>query len=465
MATDGREAGAATSAIAERPQREGRGRRRGLGQAVARWALRTGPLRRVRLTRGDWGYLVGIFTLSRLLLFALGIIGSALLPEVGPHQTWVVQPITWASLGQWRRIYDHFDSGWYVGVSHGYPTVTPADPQALRIWGFMPGYPIALHLVALALGPLRVPGGADALAGVLVSHAALFGAVVYLYRLVAAELNEAAARRAVTYLLVFPTSIFLSAVYPEGLFLLATVGAFYHARRRQWALAGLLAAVATITHTEGPLILAPLTLEFLAYGWALGGWRRWLSAASLKLGWLLGPPLLTLGAYAAYSHTRTGYWLAFSTSQNLIWGHRLNPPIYPFIGFLLHPGIGAAFDFDFRLLNITVALLALALCVVAARRLLPAYALWILLGVLLPLSTDGSHTHSLARHVGALFAVFVALAAWSLRLRWSPHGPVSDTPAASPATLELRDRAALIPSALLMALFTLLFAAGVYAAI
>jgi hypothetical protein len=295
----------------------------------------------------------------------------------------------------------------------------------------------------------------------LVSYAASFGAAVYLYLLAGAELDRSAARRAVTYLLVFPTSLFLSAVYPEGLLLLATTGAFYHARRRQWLPAGLLSAVAVITHTEGLLALAPVTLEFLAYYSQTGGWRQW---SFLKVGWLLGPPLAVLGAYALYSHSHTGYWLAFATSQDVVWGHHLSPPIYPFIGFLLHPGIGSAFDFDFHVLNISVALLALALTVVAFRRLPPSYSVAILLGVLLPLSTEGSHTHSLARHVGSLFALFVALAAWSLRERWSPSGEVVHNPA-SANNLEIRDRAVLLPSVLALALFTLLFTAGVWAAI
>ncbi len=441
-----------------RPRLGATGRVGAAWSGARRWALRTSALPASRLTRGDWGYIAATYFLSRLLIFALGVIGSAMFPVVGAKQTWALQPITWQSLGRWSHIYDRFDSGWYIGIANGYPAVIPGNLESLRIWGFLPGYPIALHLVALALGALRVPGANGALAGVIVSHIALFGAVVYLYRLTAAELNSAAARRAVTYLLVFPSSLFLSAVYPEGLLLFATVGAFYHARRRQWFWAGLLAAIASVTHAEGALALAPLTLEFLAYYAARGGWRQ---RGMLKVVWLLGPPLAALGTYALYSHARTGYWLAFSTSQNLVWGHRLAPPIYPFIGFLLHPGIGGAFDFDFRLLNIAVATLALVVSVVAFRRLPPAYGVWLLLGVLLPLSTDGSHTHSLARHVGALAPLFVALAAWSLRLR---AGVANERPT-SQASLDLRDRLVLLPSVLFLALYTLMLTAGIWAAI
>jgi hypothetical protein len=423
--------------------------------------MRTSPLRPIRMTRGDWAYIAAIFLLSRVTIVIIGLAGSAMFPSVGLHNAWVLQPITWQTLSRWPNLFAHFDSGWYIQISHGYPKLIAGNSEPLRIWGFLPGYPIALHVVAIILTIIHTPGPVDVVAGTAVSYAASFCAAVYLYLLAGAELDRAAARRAVTYLLVFPTSLFLSAVYPEGLLLLATTGGFYHARRRQWLPAGLLSAVAVITHTEGVLALAPVTLEFLAYYAQAGGWRQW---GFLKLSWLLGPPLAALGAYALYSHSHTGYWLAFATSQNVVWGHHLSPPIYPFIGFLLHPGIGSAFDFDFHLLNILVALLALMLTVVAFRRLPPSYGLAILLGVLLPLSTDGSHTHSLARHIGSVFALFVALAAWSLREQWSPSSEAEHTPA-SANELEIRDRAVLLPSLLALALFTLMFTAGVWTAI
>ena len=100
----------------------------------------------------------------------------------------------------------------------------------------------------------------------------------------------------------------------------------------------------------------------------------------------------------------------------------------------------------------------------AFRRLPASCRLSLLLGVLPPLSTDGSHMHALARYVNALFAVFVALAARSLRQRWSPSGEVISEPA-SPIWLELRDRVVLLPSLLMLAVFTLMFSTGVWAAI
>jgi hypothetical protein len=57
----------------------------------------------------------------------------------------------------------------------------------------------------------------------------------------------------------------------------------------------------------------------------------------------------------------------------------------------------------------------------------------------------------------------MALAAWSLGLRWTPEGVVPE-PTSQPR-LELRDRAVLLPSLLFLALFILMFESGIFAAI
>ncbi|MGH2515667.1 MAG: mannosyltransferase family protein [Ktedonobacterales bacterium] len=278
---------------------------------VIGWLLRTAPLRSVRLWRADWLYIAGVFMLTRLLIVFLGLLGAALFPAVGAHQTFALQQI--GGPGDWMRLFAHFDSGWYIGISHGYLLPSSGRADWLMEWAFFPLYPMALHPVAVALSVLHVPTNTDVLAGVIVSYAAFFGSLIYLYRLIAAELSLASARRGIFYVAIFPTAIFFSAVYPESLFLFMTVGAFYHARRRQWALAGLLTAGALLTRPQGLFLLAPLVLEFVA------AWREGRGGAERRNGRLLkglwlGLPLVALGGYALYSHAETGYWFAFSVS-------------------------------------------------------------------------------------------------------------------------------------------------------
>ena len=450
--------------------------------------LRTNTLPAVRLGRADWFYLVGVFLLTRLLTFFVALLGADFFPQyTGANGgSFAAQPSAANTIDRWTRLYVNFDSGWYLGISHHY--TTPANgPNWLAEWAFFPLYPWTLHVVSVVLGVIPGLGqllNVDILAGVLVSHAACFGAIVLLYRLTLGELSSAAARRAALYLLIFPGSFFLTAVYPEGLFLLLTVAAFYYARRRQWALAGLLAAAILLTRAQGALILGPIGLEFVAYRSTLA--RPW-GRGVLKALWLLIPTSFALGAYALYSHALTGYWLAFETSETVVWGHRLTPFPYPLIRFLLAPTLGSPASYDFRSVNFVGASIFLLVVVVAWRRLPPSYAVWLGLSLLLPLSANGSHLFSMVRFLTPAFPAFVALAAWSLNQRWAPNAQSQPTaeamegeqapthqsaPTTSPASwrwrggalaVDLRDRIIVTPSLLLLALFVLFFVTGIHA--
>lgn len=434
-------------------------RKAGRLQRVVRWCLRGQALKPVRLSRRDWAYIVALFLLSRVLIFAIGVLGTAMFPSTAPGQSWVLSPATGLSTNLWHRLYDHFDSGWYLGISHHYLLASSGQPDWLREWAFFPFYPLVLHAVSVALAIMHVPGDTDIVAGVLVSYAALFGALVYLYRLACAELSAEAARRSITYLLIFPASFYLSAIYPEGLFTLLTVGAFFHARRRQWFWAGALAACATLTRVQGIYLLLPLLLEF-ATAWYEQ--RKQLSVRLLSGAWL-ALPVAALGGYALYSHAETGYWLAFVEAGKL-WGRRVTPPIYPLIRYILAPRLGGAFTFDFASANFVVAVVFLVLVVIAARRLPPSHALWLALGVLVPLSSDGHYLTSVMRYVAPLFPAFIALAAWSLRLRWTPAGLARDTEGIMESS-DLRDRIVVVPSLMLLALMVVMFVNGVWAAV
>src|SRR4029079_9154843 len=84
------------------------------------------------------------------------------------------------------------------------------------------------------------------------------------------------ASRSVWYMLIFPTSFFLSAVYAESLFLVMALGAIYAARRERWLFAGLLGAGAALTRPFGVVVAVPLAVELLMQ-WRAEGRPRWLA--------------------------------------------------------------------------------------------------------------------------------------------------------------------------------------------
>jgi hypothetical protein len=90
-----------------------------------------------------------------------------------------------------------------------------------------------------------VPAGARTdtallIIGVVLSNLLFAGALVLLRGLALATEGDAGiARRAVLYLMLFPTSFFFNCFYTEAAFLLLSVATFVAARRRWWWAAGI----------------------------------------------------------------------------------------------------------------------------------------------------------------------------------------------------------------------------------
>jgi hypothetical protein len=234
-------------------------------------------------------------------------------------------------------------------------------------------------------------GGDDAYlaAGLVISNLALFAALVYLVRSVMLDHDATTATRAAVYLLVFPTSVFLSAVYAESLFLLLAVAAMYHARRREWLLAGALAALAALTRPFGAVVALPLAMEALRRPVALRGLASTLLGPAAFFAWLAVLWLIT------------GDPRALLTAQAQ-WGGRPGLSLQVFAD-LFDP---AVYGFPFFVLAFTV--LIGALVVICWRVLRPSLAAYATVVFLVAIST-GSLT-SAPRYYLAVFPAFIALA-------------------------------------------------------
>jgi hypothetical protein len=192
-----------------------------------------------------------------------------------------------------------WDTVWFTRIaSHGYQTMPDRSPA------FFPLYPL-----------LMAGLGGGLVAGLVVANVAFLAALVLLHRLVATEVDEAAAERALWYLVAFPTGFFLTAAYNTGLFLALTLGCVYALRRQRWWLAGLLAALAGATRSSGLLLAIPMLYEYLrVHGRRI---RPDLLAVALVPVGLLG--------YVAYTWRVLGDPLAFVHAQSH-WYRRLDWP-------------------------------------------------------------------------------------------------------------------------------------------
>jgi hypothetical protein len=316
------------------------------------------------------------FVLTRILTAVVALASVALFPSPTSCPD-VCHPSTNPLLDAATR----WDAKAYVDIAHdGYGTV-PANNA------YFPLYPFLMRVLATLFG-----GSDDAylIAGVLISNLALLVALAYLASLVAIDHQAAGGIRAALYLLAFPTSVFLSVVYPESLLIALSIGAVYHARRGEWLPAAVLGALAALTR---PFIGAAVALPIAIEAYRRSGPRAALAAATpavfALVGWLVvlwritGDPKAILTAEANWG---VGPSLPFAAFTDLF-----NPNVYGFPYFVLG-----------------FSLLIGALVVLSWRFLEPSLAAYATVVFLISIAT-GSLTSS-PRYYLSVFPAFIVLA-------------------------------------------------------
>jgi hypothetical protein len=324
-----------------------------------------------------------------------------------------------------------WDTGFYVSiVEEGYILEGVPLPSV----AFFPLLPLLMALVRPLVGDAVI-------AGLLVTNAALLAASILFYRLVADDLGEATAGRATWYLLIFPASLFGSAIYTESVFLLAAVGALLAARRGRWGWAAVAGFAAALTRLHGVLVAVLLAVE-----WWQRRHRRGARAPALGLLAAGAPPLGTL-SFMAYCSLRFGNPLAFVEAASR-WERVPRSPYETLREALATPPggwwdglLGGRIHLDHWLdLGFVVLFLLLGCWLLAERRW--SEGAFVVLGV--SLSFSSGLLMSQRRYMWVLFPVYALLAQWGRR--------------------EWLDRLVTVLFLAGLALFTALFAGGYWVA-
>lgn len=304
-----------------------------------------------------------------------------------------------ASANPLFAVWGRWDAEHYIGIAtNGYSGVEPA---------FFPLYPLLIWFVGLFTGN-------HLLAGLLISNAASFFALLYLYKLVEHEFNRHVAHRAVFYVSIFPTAIFFSAVYTESLFLCVSVASFYYIRERRWVLAGAFGFLAALTRVEGVLLVVPFLIEWgIALYESRGDWFKWPLDTAVKP--LAGLALIPcgLGSYMAYLWVLRGDPLYFSHVQ-AHWDRYLAPPWVSFRhSFEMITGHYAPQTIANQCLEVAFTVLMLGVLLLGFRRLRASYIAYMAISILVPLST--SSLMSMPRFALVLFPMFALFGLWGAK--------------------------------------------------
>jgi Gpi18-like mannosyltransferase len=211
----------------------------------------------------------------------------------------------------------NWDGWWYVHLAlRGYPTHASHLQTTL---GFFPLYPLVIWLTAHILFCPYV------VAGLVVSGIGGLVATVQVQRLTMAWWGPEVSRKAVVLFCLFPGSVIFSMVYPEGLFLPFAAGCMLALTHKRWALAGVLAGLATAIEPDAlslvAMCLAASFVQLRKNGWQDRAARRSLLAPALS-------PMGALG-FAAFLWAWTGTPFASYIAQKYGWHEKTTPFAIP----------------------------------------------------------------------------------------------------------------------------------------
>jgi hypothetical protein len=363
------------------------------------------------VTRGT-ASLVAACLASRVLVLAAGIAAAAFGSRVGGWATVDTQRVS-ASFGPVGNALAAATVRWdalaYTGIAaHGYTTKISTT--------FFPLYPLTIRAVDVVARSYTV-------AGIAISLVSFAVAMVLIHRLTELELDRRAADATVLLLAFAPVSFFFTAIYTESLFLALSVGAVLAARRGRPALAGGLAALATVTRVTGILLVVPCALLLVGDGrwWDRRQWR------DRRLAWLLLAPAALL-VFLAYLANRGYGWLA--PLHNQVAHHFSGPFVTVGNGARdawhsvtdvvsgtspYSPSLVGPFTPHFDSL-VLLAVLAIALVALVAvfRRLPAAYGAYALLALLVVIfsETKIQPLEGLDRYALTIFPLWMGAAAW-----------------------------------------------------
>jgi hypothetical protein len=308
-----------------------------------------------------------------------------------------------------------WDANWYLGIATEGYHFSPSPPGLQQSIAFFPAYPMLVRAVARVLGGY-LP--AYIAAGMLVSFAAFFGALIYLYALARDTLDEDEARFALWLTATYPFALFFSAIYTESLLLLGLAATFYHFTSGRFGRAALWGLLVGLTKTNGFLLSIPLAMMavsplFSATGGTGGtggktsGTRPRVVAAVLAA----SAPGVGMLIYSAYIWHLTGDPVGWLRAHGA-WGREyqgLASLVGDRLNIIANAGVeGYVASLPHDVLNALGVLFVLAAVWPVARKLGLAYAVFILIFILPPLAAGG--LISAGRFSSVLFPAFLWVA-------------------------------------------------------
>ncbi|HLD88867.1 MAG TPA: hypothetical protein VI894_01540 [Candidatus Nanoarchaeia archaeon] len=328
--------------------------------------------------------------INRGILFLATVLAFLFLPVTSYYVTY--------SGNNFVDAWTQWDADFFMSIAqNGYGT---------EKWnGSFPLYPFLMKFLG------DVIGGNYALAGFLISNVALIAGMYFLYKLIMFDYRDEIGYKTIFYLIFFPTSFFLSAVYSESLFIALTIASFYFARKGKWLAAGILGFFTATTRLIGVLWIIPLAFEYLE--------QKKFKIRKIKADiiYLLLIPLgLLMTFWLMYAYTGD-FFIYFKIQQS--WHRSLT---FPWISII--DSIRGLMNFSFgslyHLFNLFIVLMfttLLTLSIIIRQR--KSYIIYSTINLLLALSI--TKLEAVSRFVLPIFPCFITLAVFQESKRFKKY--------------------------------------------
>lgn len=274
----------------------------------------------------------------------------------------------------------NWDGGHFLGIAEfGYSK----DYQ----YAFFPLYPLTIKALTNITGNYLV-------SALLISLVSSFLALHLLYNLVLLDFNKKIAEKVILALLFFPTSFYFLTAYSEGLFFLLTLATFYFLRKNNLLLATVAVSLASATRLVGLVVVFSYFLEIQTRGFSKKNWFVFLA----PLGFII---------YGWYLYNRMGDPFYFVTAEKY-WQRSLAIPGLSFWESLKQLSSWGFFGVNFNVfLDLLFAIFGLGFAIRSFRFLPPAYSVYSLISLALPIFTPT--LSSMPRFILIVFPIFILI--------------------------------------------------------
>lgn len=345
------------------------------------------------MKRPELNFILKSFVGWRIALFGILFLAIKVIPLQkdflgGGMAHYLLNPFLWS----WAN----FDGEHYLAIAKdGYLPLT---------YFFFPLYPILIRFITSFFGNDIFN---YLISGLFISHLGFLIGLLGLYKLIKLDYEDKISKLSLILIIIFPTSFYFGSVYTESIFFALVVWSFFFARKRNWLIAGIIAAFATATRIVGLALVLALLVEWWQYSKETRNkFKTLLSLASVLLSFL------GIGLYLYFLYLKTGDPVNFLNSVSVFGPQRssdfiLLPQVFYRYIFKILPNLDYSnlIGFFTPSLEFIVGLLFTCLAIMSFFRLRLSYSIYLILGFLIP-TLSGSFS-SIPRYVLVLFPGFI----------------------------------------------------------